>query len=251
MEKEQVPEIMRGHFEECLAHYRNRLNMQIPKGGKGVSKLKMPLAEFCGVEVSAVTTWFYLKPILPRAPMLFKLWCFLDLIGYRVIELERLPVGRRNFLELIGYNVLTETEAVELLDYASTSTLYRLFQGGAGAVEEREQRMWQIWKERRQALEEKKAEMLKKYFISASIPKESEPVAITEPREEIGKVVSTTGQVLAIFSIVDGLLRLFDSGILENVPPEVAVSVKKDVAKIFRLTSHLTDLGAKVMSVKS
>ena len=97
-ETERTPEVFREHFEECLRHFANRFNAKHPPGKKGLPRIRKPIADFCGVGDSAVQAW--LSEDQGKSPVgeaEVRLKCFLDLNGYRIIELERLP--RRTLTE--------------------------------------------------------------------------------------------------------------------------------------------------------
>ena len=154
-------EIFRGHLEECFDHYIETLSFIAPKGTRGSPEAKRPLVGFCGVTISTVTRWFNQK-ILPIGEILIKLTCFLQLLGYRVIEFERLPQIRRNFAELIGFGLLSGQEACQLLGYKKSNSLYLVLQGKEGMSQEKKEKMWEVWKKRRVELEQRKSELEKK-----------------------------------------------------------------------------------------
>jgi len=150
------PEVFQGDLEECLVHYRNSLEEQAPRGSKGSSRFKEPIAQFCGVGVPSITRWFRTPVKTPIGEQRIRLLIFLDLIGYRVIELERMDDTHRNFVELIGFGIISCAKAIELLGYKEASTLYHVLYGDRHSSEAKDQLMWEICKSKRRELEERK-----------------------------------------------------------------------------------------------
>ena len=103
-------EIFRGHLEECVRHLGTRLVSGMPYSPRGIAKKLKPIADFCGVTNRSVSRWLVARRF-PVGEVLIKFSCYLDMIGYRVIELERMPKSRRNFAELIGFGVLSSRQA--------------------------------------------------------------------------------------------------------------------------------------------
>ncbi|MGD0328143.1 MAG: hypothetical protein ABSB00_00295 [Minisyncoccia bacterium] len=157
MNDEEKQEVFRGHFEECLEHFGMSFNSRIPKGTRRATQVKKPIADFCGVTIHSVTRWLHNTGMFPIGEELIKLMCFLDMNGYRIIELERMPKVRRNFAELVGYGLLSGEQATILLGYASSSQLYEILRGDWNASEEKGQKMWNEWKRRKEELEKRKS----------------------------------------------------------------------------------------------
>ena len=151
-------EVFRGHLEECIKHLASSIYAQAPKGTRDAPRLRQPIADFCGVQVASVVRWFTGKHTQPQGEVRFKVSCCLETMGYKVIEMERMPKDRRNFAELIGYGLLTGQQASELLGFTTPATLYQVLMGRVGTREDKEQKMWDAWKERREAIEAKKLE---------------------------------------------------------------------------------------------
>jgi hypothetical protein len=118
-------EIFRDHFEECIAHLARRLNEKMPQRTRGLFEARKPIAEFCGVNDSAVVRWLSeTSPGHPIGNLELKLKCLLDINGYRIIEFERLPTALRNFAELIGFGIVTAESASKIVGYTQVSSLY-------------------------------------------------------------------------------------------------------------------------------
>ena len=90
-EKDRVPEVFRGHLVECLAHFGEALGRLAPKFSKRTVEVRRPMAQFCGVGDQAVGRWLSERVVCPIGELMFKATCFLDLLGYRIIEFENLP----------------------------------------------------------------------------------------------------------------------------------------------------------------
>ena len=167
----------RGHVEDCVLDLNTRLESKFPKGEKGAAKARRPLADFCGVSVRTVTRWFHDTKLFPNGTELIKLMCYLELIGYTVIERERTQATCRNFGELIGFGLISIEQANELLGYSSTTSVYQILFGHIGASKDKYTKMWNEWKTRKDELESVKREAAERYNLnlSAEQPRKHEP----------------------------------------------------------------------------
>lgn len=212
-------EVFRGHLEECFKHLGTTLGSRMPKGSPGVRQIKESIAGFCGVTVDTVTRWQKGR-LFPIGEILIRLMCYLDLVGYRVIELERMPRFRRGFVELVGFGLLSGQEVAEFLGYATPRSLYRVLQGQCGVSEDRKQQMWDEWKKRREEIERKKEELREKY-----------PVDLTEA------ITVQASRRPAIVSIAEALLVM-----LEEEPPEKLSGLQESPDTIRQLSARLEAL---------
>ncbi len=132
---EERLEVMRGHLQECFNHFSTHFALQVPKQSREIGMLKMRIATFCGVTTQSISRWLNEK-ILPEGETRIKLMCYLNMVGYRIIELDRLspPVSLGNFVELIGFDLLSSRDAVTLLGYSTTSSLYDVINVMPGQV---------------------------------------------------------------------------------------------------------------------
>ena len=130
---ENGDEVFRGDLDDCLRHLNTCIEAVFPKGSKGASKAKVPLAKFCGVGPETVKAWLELKSP-PIGKPLIKLFCYLELIGYTVKETEVLNKSVRNFRELIGFDLLDVEEATQILGYSQSATLFVTLRGRGGAL---------------------------------------------------------------------------------------------------------------------
>lgn len=231
-------EVFRGHLEECLWHLGTSLASSVPKGSRGAAQAKKPLADFCGVTIDSVTRWFHGTGSFPIGEPLIKLMCYLDMVGYRVIELERIPKVRRNFAELIGYGLLTSNQAAELLGYSSTSTLYQVLQGHHGASEDKDQKMWDAWKERKEELQQKKEKSQELYRLDIPLK--------VRPKAELLRQVSAI-RLKAVVSIMEGLLALLEEDSFEKLSDGGLADLKTSVDTVLRLSAHLSALISRLI----
>lgn len=237
---EEKPEVFRGHFEECLRHLGTKLVSSAPKGSRRTTQVRRPIADFCGVSTISVGRWFDgIRSVLPIGEPLIKLMCYLDMVGYRVIELERMHSTKRNFLELLGFGLLSSKQAVELLGYSSTSTLYQVLYGHAGIGEDKNQKMWNAWKERKEALEQKKEEARKLYDLG--VPSEVGPRA-----EEIRPAVVLPSRKPAVVSIMEGLLAVLEDGSFEQSEGNLA-GLQHFADTVLRLSARMSDLSSRLI----
>jgi len=225
---------IRGHFEECLHHF------VMKGGGPNQTQGKQLIADFCGVSLATVATWFR-GSNLPVGERYIKFMCFLDMAGYRVIELERMPKALRNIAEFIGYGVLSTQEVMGLLEYSNRSKFFALLRGERGISKEKEQKAWNIWKEKRGDLEKRKEEARELYQLD--IPPTSTAPAVNI-QQELPKVsvTSTHHKSGAVVSLMEGLLAL-----LEDASFELA-EINQSVGTVLRLSARLSSLSSELIA---
>lgn len=233
---EDRPEVYRGPFEECLRHLEARLASSVPKGSRTATQVRKPIADFCGVSVDTVYRWFRGDGPLPIGETLIKLMCYLDMIGYRVIELERMPKARRNFAELVGYGLLSGAQAAESLGYSHTSAFYQVLQGHSGASKDKNQTMWNIWKGRKEELRLKKEESQNLYGLDI-------PLKICPGAEE-SKPAMLPSRQTAVVNIMEGLLLLLEGGLLSE---SNFADLQRSADTILRLSAHLSALSSRLI----
>src|SRR3989344_41005 len=182
---------MMGHVRDCLTHYLRAIHEKNPPGTSRAVKARGPMAEFCNVSVNTINRWIVCEEICPSGETLIKTMCFLDLLGYKVIELEGLSKLFRNFLELIGFGVFSTKLAAELLEYApkrgETSVYGFLIRRDHGhdptVSDHKRQRMLEIWMEKKQELGEKKRQADERYYIgfAGELPLLATPTILSMP----------------------------------------------------------------------
>jgi hypothetical protein len=243
-------ELCRGHLKECLVDLDRRLSARAPHGTKGASKAREPIAGFCAVDVQTVRVWLSPTGNPPDGATLFRLYCFLDLIGYRVIEFERMSNVRRNVVELLGFQVATIEDLVRDCGYTKTSILYQVLRGDAGASDDKEQRMWDAWKKRRAELEAAKTASAQKYASFLSAPPhvsgaKADATPLQKPRT--GKPVRTQSNQEVVVSMMIGLLAFLEKGALDNLTDQELATLRCR-ATVLGLTVHLNRLSVRFTS---
>lgn len=198
--REERHEVFRGHIEECVRHFARHIEARAPKGTQEAVKARQPIAEFCGVEVSSVTRWLNTPNKPPVGDILIKFLCYLDVLGYGIIELERMPPVQRNFAELIGFGVISSRQAADLIGYVNVSKIYQAIWGREGFSDEKRQKMFEAWKERKGELDYRKV-FLKKELSSAqlTIPQET---AVT-PQGAVHVTAVETKMLKGILTLLD------------------------------------------------
>lgn len=185
-------EVFRGHFEECLDHLWHCFNAHFPKALRGTEKARQPIADFCGVEAKTVGEWMKGRSSIVGEGRI-KLMCYLDLLGYRVIELEKLRT-MKELAEVIGYGVLTSKQVGELLGYVKIQDVYNVLLLKRGTSKEKQERARGICAEKRAELTQKKEEACQKFCLGFSL------MDSVQQRK-----------VSAIVSIMEGLLAMLES----------------------------------------
>ena len=242
-------EIFREHFEECIAHLARRLNERISQRKKGLIEARKPIAEFCGVNDSAVARWLSeVSPGHPVGDLEFKLKCLLDVNGYRIIEFERLPTVLRNFAELIGFGVVTAEGAAKLAGYTHTSSLYDALHCKSGISKEKEAVMFKVWKEKKDELGRKKEESVRQYHIAFLDlpPATALNSLIIPPSVKNGSVATKRSAVL---NILKGLLGLLDEDLFKGLSEDESDALReKHGSDILRLAARLNAMGSEFIA---
>lgn len=239
---EDRQEVFRGHIEECLRHLGMSIISSVPKGSRGAVQVKKPLADFCGVTIDAATRWLYGTRPLPIGETLIKLMCYLDMVGYLVIELERMPKVRRNFAELVGYGLLSSNQSAEFLGYSSKSTLYQVLQGHQGTSKNKDQKMWDIWKERKEELQQKKEKSQELYRLDITF-KIRQKAELSKASE---RQISTSSHK-AVVNIMEGLLALLEENPLKNLSDSELAGLKQSTDTVLRLSAHLSAISSRLI----
>jgi len=234
-------EIFRGHLDECLKHLGTRLAILAPRRSRNSAKSRLPMAAFCGIQGKSVLEWFNEKA-KPKGAQLFKCMCYLDMIGYRVIELERTKRVKRNIVELIGFGIFSSQQMTELLGYTSSSHFFRAMEGQADKA--MEQKMWDLWKERKEELDKKKQEAKPQAII---VPAAAPAVIVETPRARAAKE-GTSGDIGAaagslVVNFMKGLLVL-----LESVSDESLLNLtRQESGMILELSARMSTLSSKLI----
>jgi hypothetical protein len=240
MHDNEEQEVFRGHFDECMVHFREGFAARVPRGSKKSSRAKNPIADFCGVGIPTVTSWLN-ERCLPTGDTLIRLMFYLELVGYKIIELERMPKTRRYFAELIGFGVLSGQEATELVGYHQTSELYIVLKGLQDASKRKDEIMWDAWKERREELEQKK-EQARQLCSTKSIPPANR-LEIEEAGHEV--FIPPTSHPTAIIHIMSALLALLEDNADEFL--KIVLANPDSADTMLHLSARLSTLSSQIM----
>jgi hypothetical protein len=243
-------EVMRGHLEECLEHFRKRFNSKIRRGQRGRFEAVKPLMDFCeiGDKTALKLMDDGVENASPKGRILLKVLCYLDFHGYKVIEFERLPKILRNFAELIGYGVMSTEEAAVLAGYPSDHHLHGVLWGREGLGKDKETKMWQIWKGRRDELEQKKRDAFESYRLEILFKTDQQADQLGhQSLLLLDSVGGDTARRLALINILKGTLGFFDGGLFDNLSSYEIKDLKQSGGHtIHRLVAHLSNLSLKI-----
>lgn len=242
-------EVYRGHFDECLRHLSRDMKLHHPRGARGSQEAKKPIGDFCGVSEMTTARWIYGHNQGPSGLTRIKMMCFLEMVGYRVIEITKMGQGKKGLLELIGYGLLSIDEAVTLLDYQKPQAIYRiLLQEENSATSDRSQAMLNLWIQRKAELEEKKAKAFVEYgtpiatMLRAEVKQlEEKTISNHQPRKK-GKTSRH-----AVISLMEVLLELLNGESFEKAPLGELVEFQHSADTVLSLSSKLSGLSARLM----
>ena len=219
-------EVFRGHLEECLEHLSGCIETHAPAGGKETAK--QTIADFC--DVTNVTVKGWLKGNTCAGETKIRLMCYLTLMGYYVLEMEKTKQPQKCIVELIGYGLLTAEQATELCGYTARNHLFDFLFGRTGTRSDREERMWAILEERKTELAHVKQALSQRYQLNFSL---------TDAVEE--------RKASAILCIMEGLLAMLKSqgadDVLINSLQDMSPEKKKT---LMRLSDTLQDLSIRL-----
>lgn len=250
----EQPEIMRGHLGECFKHFRTALQKKYPSKGKESGRGKEAYAKFCGINVPSLNNWLRHDGTMPVGAILVKVTCLMDLLGYRIIEWDRLKSGRRRFAELIGYGLIDSVQATRITGFDKSSRLYPILSGQENTTDAKDQLMWDAWLERKDALEERKNRARKIFGLllptqPAPANDQSAAYELVPPENPVEKEVSETrrgARQLAMLSLIHGMSLLFEEGFYNLSEKELSDLSNADRYIIAEFTAHLNNLSAKL-----
>lgn len=189
---EAVVELFRGRLAECVEHFAQCFNAHFPKGIKGTEAARKPMADFCQVDVGTTKNWLDGSSTYHGISKV-RLMCYLEMLGYHVLEMDQFQT-RREFVELLGYGVVTPEQAAAALGYSDAAKVVRILRPGEGIGDEKELRMFALCREKREELAQKKE------FSRQNFRLEFPLVPSVEKKK-----------VSAVLSIMEGLLSLLES----------------------------------------
>ncbi|MBD3359625.1 MAG: hypothetical protein GF365_02880 [Candidatus Buchananbacteria bacterium] len=154
MREDYLQEIMRGHLDECLANLNHKFANKEQAQTKQI--LLKSMADFCGVSTDSTRRWLHSINSLPISDKKIKLMCFLDLLGYKIIELENMTESLRGLTEIIAFNLINLSESTKLIGYSNTSRLIEIIYGKENPSPEKKRKVWDVWNAKRQELNQAK-----------------------------------------------------------------------------------------------
>ncbi len=217
---EDPPEVFRGHLDECLRHLALVFDAKHPKGSKGSAIAKQPLASFCDVNTQTVNRW--LNAELPVGLPLIRLVCYLQLIGYKILEYSRIKPARRRFAELIVFNMLTPEDAKTIIGFSTVSRLLGVLKGADETSDKKDRMMLDAWMQRRGELDQRKVAAREKYRLD--IPLKSR----------------TNGEALSAATVsgMECLSALFDGAAAEKILEKAGPAERKRLAGLAQVLSQ-------------
>jgi hypothetical protein len=231
-------EVFRGNLRECLQHFAKSLPS---KFAKGASYARKPMADFCGVKTSSVLRWLNAESTFPQGEIYLRLICFLDANGYKVIEMERMSSVRRNLTQLIGFKIISAQEAASLLGYSIPSTMFEALQGKSGYSNDKQQRIWDLWKENRDQIATMRLQ------VSAHV--QVEDAQSLSNRDSLPLSGTAHGvSRKAVLSMMEGLLDMLQHGVLNGVTLEELSMHHFNPNIILNLQAHLLDASSKLFA---
>lgn len=241
MEKTSRPEIMRGHLDECFTHLKQRLNQQAHNSSHN-HEMMSALAVFCGCSYSAVTRWQPGSGSMPLADARIKLMAYLDLLGYRVIELENMSTSFRALADLIAFGLIDPSQALIAIGYADIATLYKVIHGKSNASPEKKEKTGQLVKEKISEINPAKEKAYQKLpaFAAKLLPSSIE---IKPKIKETGLIgTSVNNSIQGLLSIMQGLDTLLNSEAVKLTDQELALFPDFQKAIIARLAEKFKNL---------
>lgn len=234
-------EINRGHFEECVADLSRRLNERHPKGSHHANQDRKKIAEFCGVGTQTVLRWLNSDNI-PESSVLIKLMCYLDMLGYRVIEVERMKESRRKFFDLIGFGVITLEQASQRIGYSKSSNLTAVLHGKFDCNETKKELMYNLWIANKEKLSECRRVAAERLGINLL-----EDRLVPEQAKLSGKGGSkrVSLRVQTIVHIAKGLSILLS----EPLDKSDFAALGDHTGDLLKLNACLSDLGSKLVQL--
>lgn len=247
---EQV--LHRGAIAECLHHYGEVLESHIPRGTRGIAKLREPLAKFCNVSDATVNSWLRKPERGPHGVVYFKLICFLNLVGYEVTDLIRVKnTLTREITEIIGYGVLSADKVTKKVEYRKTSTLFALLRGENQPSSDREKLMREFCRENREKLRAKKEAAAKRYKKAIELANKAPGMVIPKTSNRSTAVqdllCGKAHPIVMIMSGVSSFLAQEENHLTEQV---LASLSEEDTSTILDLSSQMSALTSRVINAR-
>lgn len=245
---DQIPQVFRGHLDDCWQEFCRQFYQKVPRNSKGLSNARNPMVTFCRVQNQSIHRWMLDEPTLPLGGTRIRLMCYLILHGYKIIEFERLPMSLRAMTELIGFSVVSSDDVCQHLGYSENATLYDVLRENQNASEAVLEKMRSLYKEKKAELEEKKEDSYRtlrlKFMVDENPPKET-------LRQQVPLFAPTEDSPSAVFSAIHGLLDVFNQGTFNALSDEDIRVLNLDPLMILELSTYLSQLSARVIKLKN
>ncbi len=88
------------------------------------------IAGFCKVTPGTVTSWQ--NGTWPRGEPMYRLWVYLELSGFPIVELKGLPAPSYRLALLLGCGIVSFDDAREELGYTNLNSVFRLIRNESG-----------------------------------------------------------------------------------------------------------------------
>ncbi len=242
MRKDYSQEIIRGHLDECLANLNYKFNSKAHASTKQI--LLNCMANFCEVNIDTVRHWLHNMGSLPISETRIKLMCFLDLIGYRVIELENMSESLRGLTEIVAFKLMTISEATKFIGYTKPSSLIRIMYEHRPAPEKK-LKIWDTWTAQKEELQQAKQ------TAYASLPESIFKVLNPEEETAIPEIDSAEKAALcrANFDAMSNLLKFIRLPSFQNLTDQelFALLSNHDIKILSELTDELQKLKKKCL----
>jgi uncharacterized coiled-coil protein SlyX len=251
MEEISRLEIMRGHLEECVYNFNGKLANLARKSAQK-QKIMVSMASFCGVSIDTARRWLRGTEANPIAESKIKLMCYLDLLGYKVIELENMGDSLRNLAELIAFGLITTAQAIKIIGYSRPTVLYRIFYGQENTSAEKKEKIWQLIRAKKNELtqaKEKTAQNL--IFLTATLLPAS--AAVPEPESEDTELIGTPANTFTqgLLSLLQGINVLLESEAAKNLTDQELSALPASQAGIIsKLATNLAALRSRLKDLK-
>ncbi len=227
-----------------MRHLKAEFDSVVPRGTKGVFDQYRPIADFCKVTAVTVSRWFREGDSNPIGDTWIKMICYLDLIGYKVIELENMGKTFRHIAEIVGYGLMTGEQVLVELDYSQSSRLKMILTGEIGISDGRSQKMYDIWKARHAELDVVKAKMQERYRKHTIRPAVV-PIASSAPLV-LARAMPSREQ--ALVSIMEGITSLLDEAVGDQADPRVLIGLNPATKKaILHFSARLSAISSKLI----
>lgn len=233
---DQEKDAFRGTMAECLADYGQELAAQRPVGSRGAKEARQPLVEFCGVTPASVLRWFT-EQVPPVGSLSYKVMFFLELLGYRIIELERLNPSRKYAAELVGFSVLRPEELCKELGYNEPGNLYEALRNASELRADVSRRYWEVYLKHKPELMTKKAEARDRI----------QQLALSAARVRRSKRLGHKPSSRAIFTLMQALNELFEESDSEQFSSEELAGIdSSNRATLLALSTKMARITVKL-----